>query len=401
MTPEPPIYLDHNATTPVDARVLDAMLPYFRDVAANASSTHAPGRAAAEAVDAARRQVAELIHADPREVVFTSGATEANNLAIKGVVGWYGNRDDAPNYRGRHVVTASTEHTAVLDVCGRLVEQGCEVTYVDPAPTGVIEPATVADAVRDDTVLVSVMWVNNETGVINDIAAIAAAVRDRLGRHVLVHTDATQAVGRVPVDVAAAHVDLLSCSAHKLYGPKGVGALYVRRRDPRVRLTPLIDGGGHERGVRSGTLNVPGVVGFGAACALCAQTMRHDMARIADLRDRLEAALIARLGDDRVRVIAAEAPRVPNTANVAFAGVDADRLLRATPGIAASTGAACSAANWQGSHVLRRMGLDDAVARSAVRLSLGRDTTPHQITRSVELMTRTLATADVSTPACG
>jgi cysteine desulfurase len=376
MTDQPTIYLDHNATTPVDRRVLEAMLPFFTQTFGNAASRqHATGRAAAEAVESARRQVASLIGADEREIVFTSGATESNNLAIKGAAKWL--RDEGR--RGSHIVTTSIEHSSVREVCQRLERQGFTVTYVDPLPSGVISPDAVAAAIRPETCLVSVMWANNEIGTVNDLAAIGRICKER---EVILHTDATQIVGKLSVDVNAAGVDLLSLSGHKVYGPKGVGALFMRRKQPRVRVEPQMDGGGHERGVRSGTVNVPGVVGLGAACELAGKLMAEEAGRVAQLRDAFEAELMRRIPG--VGVQGAGALRLPGTSSVRFPGGDAERMIAALAGVACSSGAACTTASMEASIVLRRIGLSEAEARSVIRFSLGRGTTAEQIGSAVE-----------------
>ena len=392
------IYLDHNATTPLDPRVLDAMLPYFREQYANPASRHAPGRAARDTVEMAREQAAALIGAQPRDIVWTSGATESNNLAIKGAARWYG--DELK--RGRHIVAGSTEHSAVLEPCRRLESEGFEITWIDPAPppgpAGVVHADRVAAALRDDTILASIMWANNETGTINDIEGIGRLCKER-GVHF--HTDATQMVGKLPVDVEGAGVDMLSFSAHKMYGPKGAGGLYARRRRPRVRLVPLIDGGGHERGLRSGTLNVPGIVGLGAACELCGAEMHDEATRLRTLRDRLENILIERLGPDRALINGDPHRRLPHTTNLSFPGVDAEQLIAAMPGLAVSSGAACTTTSLQSSHVLRRMGLGAERARSSIRFGLGRWTTADQIDRAIEQVVRGIAEAASRGPACG
>ena len=368
--PQLPIYLDYHATTPVDPRVVEAMAPYFTDRFGNAASRHHPfGWAARDAVEAARRQVARLIGADPREICFTSGATESNNLALKGA---------AAGAAGRplHVVTVATEHRAVLDPCRRLVEGGARVTEVEPNPDGLVSPAAIERALTADTVLVSVMLANNEIGVLQPIPAIAALTR---ARGILLHSDAAQAVGRVPVDVVALGVDLLSLTAHKLYGPKGVGALYVRRRRPRVPLAPLIDGGGHERGLRSGTLNVPGIVGFGAAAEICRTELAPEAVRIGGLRNRLLAALGDRL--DGVTVNGSLEQRLPHNLNVSFAGIEGESLLVGLDDVAVSSGAACSSASpsLEPSHVLRAIGIPDELARASLRFGLGRWTSAEEI----------------------
>ncbi len=368
MSESRPIYLDHNATTPVDPRVLEAMLPWFTEEYGNAASRqHAYGWRAASAVETAREQVAALIGAAGKEIIWTSGATESNNLAIKGVAGMYAGR-------GRHIVTCATEHAAVLDPCRRLEGEGFDLTVLDVDPAGRVDPETVADAIADETILVSIMAANNETGTLQPIAEIGRVTRDR---GVLLHCDATQAVGKVPVDVEAMGADLLSLSAHKIYGPKGVGALYVRRRSPRVRLACQIDGGGHERGLRSGTLNVPGIVGLGAAAEIRAAEMAAESARLEALRDRLHDTLAGKL--EGVHLNGHPTERLPNTANLSFAHVEGEALLMKLTGLAVSTGSACASGTKEASHVLRAMGVAPELAASAVRFSLGRQTTPEQI----------------------
>ena len=367
--PKLPIYLDYHATTPVDPRVVDAMAPYFTDRFGNAASRHHPfGWAARDAAEAARRQVAGLIGADPREICFTSGATESNNLALKGAA--------AADGRPLHIVTVATEHRAVLDPCRRLADGGVRLTEVEPGPDGLVSPAAIERALTADTALVSVMLANNEIGVLQPIPAIAALTRER---GILLHSDAAQAAGRVAVDVEALGVDLLSLTAHKLYGPKGVGALYVRRRRPRVSLAPLIDGGGHERGLRSGTLNVPGIVGFGAAAEICRTELAPEAARIGGLRDRLLAALGDRL--DGVTVNGSLEQRLPHNLNVSFAGIEGESLLVGLDDVAVSSGAACSSASpsLEPSHVLRAIGIPDELARASLRFGLGRWTTADEI----------------------
>ena len=367
--PKLPIYLDYHATTPVDPRVVDAMAPYFTDRFGNAASRHHPfGWAARDAAEAARRQVAGLIGADPREICFTSGATESNNLALKGAA--------AADGRPLHIVTVATEHRAVLDPCRRLADGGVRLTEVEPGPDGLVSPAAIERALTADTALVSVMLANNEIGMLQPIPAIAALTRER---GILLHSDAAQAAGRVAVDVEALGVDLLSLTAHKLYGPKGVGALYVRRRRPRVSLAPLIDGGGHERGLRSGTLNVPGIVGFGAAAEICRTELAPEAARIGGLRDRLLAALGDRL--DGVTVNGSLEQRLPHNLNVSFAGIEGESLLVGLDDVAVSSGAACSSASpsLEPSHVLRAIGIPDELARASLRFGLGRWTTADEI----------------------
>ncbi len=360
------IYLDHNATTPVDERVLRRMMPYFRTQFGNASSAgHAFGWTAEEAVEQAREQVAALLEAAPREIVFTSGATEAANLALKGAPRVY-------RSRGRHLVTVQTEHRAVLDACRALEREGFAVTYLPVDESGVLDPNALRAALTDETTLVSVMAANNETGVLHDLPAIYEIVREA---GALFMTDATQSVGKVPISTE--HADLLVCSAHKFYGPKGVGALYVSRRRPRVRLVPLIDGGGQEDGRRGGTLNVPGIVGMGAAAALAQERRETDAERMERLLGRLETQLAGAL--DEVRVNGRAAPRLPQTASITFRGVPAEKLEMQLRALAVSTGSACSTGSERPSHVLKAMGLSDADARATLRFSLGRATTEEHI----------------------
>ncbi len=361
-----PVYLDCHATTPLDPRALEAMLPFFAENFGNAASrSHAFGWAAEKAVDRARRQVAELAGAAPREIVFTSGATESVNLAIKGAV-------EAHRSKGSRVVTMATEHKAVLDTVGRLRESGTEIAALPPGPDGLLDLARLREAIRPDTVLVSVMAANNEIGVIQPVREIGAICREK---GVLFHCDAAQAFGKVALDVNRDNIDLMSLSAHKMYGPKGVGALYVRRRNPRVLLRAQMDGGGHEFGMRSGTLNVPGIVGFGEACAIC--EMSAEAARVGKLRDRLQAALESEL--DGTRVNGSMEHRLPGNLNMSFSGVDAEALLMALPGIALSTGSACSSAAVEPSHVLRALGIGERAARASVRFGLGRFNTEDEI----------------------
>lgn len=360
--------MDHAATTPVDARVFEAMRPYFCDVFGNAASgTHAFGWDAAAAVEKARWRVAALLHADSREIVFTSGATESNNLALKGLAA-------AMREKGRHIVTQVTEHHAVIDVCKTLQKEGCAVTWLPVSRTGRVSAQQVAEAIRPDTVLVSVMWANNEIGTIQPIREIGQVCRER---GVFFHTDATQAVGKLPVDVEADFVDLLSLSAHKLYGPKGCGALYVRRKNPRVRLTPLFDGGGHERGLRSGTANVPGIVGLGAACELAGREMPQESVRLAALRDRLEAGITSEL--ENVSINGDTAHRLPHVTNLSFAFVESEALLMGLDGIAVSSGSACTSLSQESSFVLRALGIGPDTPAATIRFSLGRRTTEAEV----------------------
>ncbi|MEP0548598.1 MAG: cysteine desulfurase family protein [Rhodothermales bacterium] len=364
-----PIYLDYNATTPVDPAVLDAMLPYFTEQFGNPSSAHAYGWAADEAVKQAREQLGALLGARPDALTFTSGATEAANLAIRGTAAAYRGKKD-------HVVTVATEHKAVLDPVRSLEAEGYRVTVLGVQPDGRIDLDVLRDALTDTTLLVAVMWANNETGVIQPVPEIAEIVRER---GALFMTDATQAVGKIPVDVA--HADLLICSGHKVYGPKGVGALYRSRRQPRVRLEPEITGGGQEDGLRSGTLNVPGIVGLGKAAEVAGARLDEDAARLAALRDRLEAALLDRI--DGVRVNGSTEHRLPNTANLVFPGTHG-KLLPAIRGVAASVGSSCRTKSARPSHVLTALGLSDDDAFDTLRLSLGRFTTEDEIGRAAD-----------------
>ncbi|HMD71664.1 MAG TPA: IscS subfamily cysteine desulfurase [Bryobacteraceae bacterium] len=363
-----PVYLDCHATTPVDPRALDAMLPFFGPKFGNAASrTHRFGWEAEKAVEAARRRIAELAGAAAREIVFTSGATESDNLAIKGVV-------EACRAKGSHVVTMATEHPAVLDTIRHLEKQGCQATVLAPDKDGLLDPAGVGDAIRPDTVLVSVMYANNEIGVVQAVREIGAICRQR---GVFFHCDAAQAFGKIPIDVEADHIDLMSLSAHKMYGPKGIGALYLRRRAPRVALAAQMDGGGHESGFRSGTLNVPAIVGFGEACAIARREMAEEAVRTGALRDRLLAQLEAALDD--MAVNGSRARRLPGNLNVSFPGVEGDTLVMSLPDIALSTGSACSSASPQPSHVLKALGVGPWRERSAVRFGIGRFTTAEEI----------------------
>lgn len=368
-----PIYLDHNATTPVDPRVVEAMLPYFTEKFGNsASRNHQFGWEAEDAVDTGRKQVAELIGADSKEIIWTSGSTESNNLAIKGVAGMYGQK-------GKHIITAVHEHKATLDPCKRLQKEGFDVTWLEPRSDGVIYADQVAEAIREDTILVTIMWANNEIGTINELPEIGKVCKDK---GVLLHTDATQAVGKIPVDVEAAGVDLLSASAHKMYGPKGVGCLYVRRRKPRVRLTAIIDGGGHERGMRSGTLNVPGIVGMGKAAELCRLEMAEESKRMQTLRDRLEQGITSQL--EHAVVNGHKERRLPQTANISFPYVEGESLMMAIKEIAVSSGSACTSASLEPSYVLKALGLGDELAHSSIRFGVGRFTKDEEIDYTID-----------------
>ena len=363
-----PIYLDHHATTPVDQRVLEAMLPYFSENFGNAASrNHAFGWKAAEAVKRAREQAAALIGANVREIVFTSGATESNNLALKGAV-------QANRERGCHIITTVTEHKAVLDPVARLEREGCRVSRLPVGSDGLLEPSEVEQALTPETVLVSVLYANNEIGVIQPISEIGRLVR---AHGALFHTDAAQAAGKISVDVDGDAIDLLSLTAHKLYGPKGAGVLYVRRRGRRAEITQQIDGGGHERGLRSGTLNVPGIVGLGKACEIAAMEMDADAARLGALRDRLLERLSGKL--DGVHVNGSPQQRLAHNLNVSFAGVDGESLLRGLTDIAVSSGSACTSNNPEPSHVLRAIGAPRELVQASLRFGLGRSTTAAEI----------------------
>ncbi len=368
-----PVYLDNNATTPMDPRVLEAMIPYFTEHFGNAASRNHPfGWEAEEAVDYAREQVAKLIGADPKEIIFTSGATEGDNLGIKGVYEMYASK-------GNHIITAVTEHKAVLDTCKHIEKLGGEVTYLPVKEDGLIDLAELEAAVKPTTILIAIMYANNEVGVIQPIKEISNIAR----KHgVLFFTDATQAAGKIPVDVNKDGIDLLTFSAHKMYGPKGVGALYVRRKNPRVKVTAQMDGGGHERGMRSGTLNVPGIVGFGKACELCRLDMEEDTKRISALRDKLENALTQ---IEESYVNGNREHRLPHVANISFKYVEGEGLMMGfNKNIALSSGSACTSASLEPSYVLKALGLGDDLAHSSLRFGLGRFTTEEQIDYTIE-----------------
>jgi len=370
-----PIYMDHHATTPVAPEVFEAMRPYFLEHFGNAASrNHAFGWAAEGAVETARAEVARLIGCKPIEVVFTSGATESDNLALKGVAEAY--RD-----KGRHLITSQVEHHAVLDVCKRLEKDGYQVTYLPVDRHGMVDPAAVARAITPKTVLASIMLANNEVGTIQPLAEIGRICKER---GVLLHSDAVQGVGKIPVAVDALGVDLLSLTAHKLYGPKGVGALYVRMGQPRVRLVPQMDGGGHEKGRRSGTLNVPGIVGLGKACELAGRVMADEAVRLSALRERLRAALFLRL--DHLHLNGHPTERLPGNLNVSFDFVEGEALLMSLKEVAVSSGSACTTASLQASHVLRAMGLGDESAHASVRFGLGRGNTEEEVDYASERM---------------
>jgi len=367
------VYLDNNATTPLDPRVLEAMMPYLTDKFGNAASVdHPMGWAAAEAVEKARDQVAALIGASSKSIIFTSGATESDNLAIKGVAEMYAEK-------GNHIITVATEHKAVLDPCKYLEGRGYEVTYLPVDEFGCVSPQALREAVTDKTILITIMAANNETGTLHPVAEIGKIAKDR---GVLFHCDAAQAVGKIPVDVDAWGVDLLSVSAHKMYGPKGVGCLFVRERSPRVRLTCQMHGGGHERGMRSGTLNVPGIVGMGAAAELAAAELHEESERLRRLRDRFVDAVMSRL--DHVKLNGHPTQRLPNTAFLSFAGAEGEAIITGMIDVAASTGSACTTATHTRSHVLAAMGVPEDLVQGSVRFSLGRFNTQEQIDHALE-----------------
>ena len=363
-----PIYMDYHATTPMDPRVFEAMKPYFMETFGNsASRNHSFGWQAEEAVEKSRKQIADLIGATPKEIVFTSGATESNNLALKGVAEMYAEK-------GNHIITAATEHKAVLDTCKRLEKHGIRVTYLPVQSNGLIDLEMLKDAITDKTILVSIMYANNEIGVLQNMTEIGKIAK---AKGVLVHSDATQAAGKVPVNVIKDNIDLMSMSGHKIYGPKGVGALYVRRKSPRVQITAQMEGGGHERGMRSGTLNVPGIVGLGEASALCQAEMPEESKRMAYLRDRLRTKLEAQL--DEVYVNGTMEHRVPNNLNISFAYVEGESLLMGINDIAVSSGSACTSATLEPSYVLKALGAGDDLAHSSIRFGLGRFNTEEEV----------------------
>ena len=374
-----PIYLDHNATTPMDPRVLEAMLPYFVENFGNAASrNHSFGWQAEEAVDYAREQIAQLIGADPKEIIITSGATEGDNLGIKGVYEMYATK-------GNHIITCTTEHKAVLDTCKHLEKLGAEVTYLEVQPDGLIDLKQLEAAMKPTTILVAIMYANNEIGVVQPVKEISAIAK----KHgALFFTDAVQAVGKIPVDVNADGIDLMAFTAHKMYGPKGVGALYVRRKNPRVKVTAQLDGGGHERGMRSGTLNVPGIVGFGKACELARLEMAADTERISKLRDKLENAL-KQIEESYVN--GNPAHRLPHVSNISFKYVEGEGLMMGfNKDIALSSGSACTSASLEPSYVLKALGLGDDLAHSSLRFGLGRYTTEEQIDYTIKAVTDTV-----------
>ena len=363
-----PIYLDNHATTRMDPRVFDAMKPYFMDIFGNAASrNHSFGWEAEEAVEKARKQIADLIGATAKEIVFTSGATESNNLAIKGVAEMYAEK-------GNHIITAVTEHKAILDTSKHLEKKGARVTYLPVQTDGLIDLDQLRDAITDKTILITIMYANNEIGVVQQVKEIGKIARDK---GVLFHTDAVQAVGKIPVNVIQDNIDLLSLTGHKLYGPKGCGALYVRRRNPRVQLTAQMDGGGHERGMRSGTLNVPSIAGLGEACELCNREMAEEAKRLSHLRDKLKDKLMGEL--DEVYINGSLEHRLPHNLNISFAYVEGESLLMGINEIAVSSGSACTSATLEPSYVLKALGAGDDLAHSSIRFGLGRFTTEDEI----------------------
>mgnify|MGYP003433361558 FL=1 len=374
-----PIYLDHNATTPCDPRVVEAMIPYFTNNFGNAASRNHPfGWQAEEAVDYAREQVAKLIGADPKEIIFTSGATEADNLALKGVFEMYASK-------GNHIITCNIEHKAVLDTCKHIEKEGGEVTYLKVKDNGLVDLAELEAAIKPNTILIALMYANNEIGTVMPMKEISAIAK----KHgVLVFSDAVQAVGKIPVNVIEDGIDLMAFTAHKMYGPKGVGALYVRRKNPRVKVTAQLDGGGHERGMRSGTLNVPGIVGFGKACEICMNEMEEETARVSKLRDKLQTELLkveeSYLNGDKEH-------KLPHVTNISFKHVEGEGLLMGfNKNIALSSGSACTSASLEPSYVLKALGLGDDLAHSSLRFGLGRFTTEEQIDYTVEQVTNTV-----------
>ena len=374
-----PIYLDNNSTTPMDPRVLEAMTPYFLEHYGNAASRNHPfGWQAEEAVDYAREQIAKLIGADPKEIIFTSGATEGDNLGVKGVYEMYASK-------GNHIITATTEHKAVLDTCKHIEKTGGEVTYLQVKPDGLIDLKELEAAIRPTTILIAIMYANNEIGTVQPIREISAIAK----KHgVLLFTDAVQAVGKIPVDVNKDGIDLMAFTAHKMYGPKGVGALYVRRKNPRVKVTAQIDGGGQERGMRSGTLNVPGIVGFGKACEICMQDMESDTKRISKLRDKLETELMKL---EEAYINGSTEHRLPHVTNISFKHVEGEGLLMGfNKNIALSSGSACTSASLEPSYVLKALGLGDDLAHSSLRFGLGRFTDEEQIDYTVKAISETV-----------
>jgi len=374
-----PVYLDYHATTPVDPEVFKTMAPYFTEIFGNAASrNHEFGWTAESAVEKGRAQVASLIGATEKEIIFTSGATESNNLALTGVAEMYAEK-------GNHIITSPIEHKAILDTCEALERKGYKISFAEVDTTGQVKPESVAALITDKTILVSIMFANNEIGTINKIGEIAKICKDK---DVLFHTDAIQAVGKIPVEVNALGIDLLSMTGHKIYGPKGVGALYVRRKNPRVRLSPILHGGGHERGMRSGTLNVPGIVGFGKACEIALKNLPTEMPRIRAMRDRLWKEIQDQL--DEVYLNGHPTDRLPNNLNVSFAYVEGESLMMGMKELAVSSGSACTSASLEPSYVLKALGVGDDLAHSSIRFSLGRFTTDAEIDYTVQKVVATV-----------
>jgi cysteine desulfurase len=374
-----PVYMDNHATTPVDPRVLDAMMPYFTEKFGNsASRNHSFGWAAEEAVENARAQIAKLINASPKEIIFTSGATESNNLALKGVAEMY-------REKGNHIITQVTEHKAILDTCKRLEKNGYEVTYLPVEKDGRINLDDLRKAITPKTILITIMYANNEIGVVQPIAEIGKIAKEK---GIFFHVDGVQAVGKIPVDVQRDGIDLLSISAHKIYGPKGVGALYVRRKNPRVQLSAIIDGGGHERGMRSGTLNVTGIIGLGKACELCQQEMESESKRLSGLRDRLKNSVMSQL--DECFINGTMEHHLPNNINISFAFVEGESLLMGINDIAVSSGSACTSATLEPSYVLKALGVGEDLAHTSIRFGLGRFNTEEEVDYVVSRVVETV-----------
>ncbi len=374
-----PVYLDNNATTPMDPRVLEAMTPYFLEHFGNAASrNHIYGWEAEEAVNVAREQIAKLIGAETKEIIFTSGATESDNLAVKGVFEMYASK-------GNHIITVNTEHKAVLDTCNHIEKNGGEITYLDVDAKGLIDLKELEAAIKPSTILIAIMYANNETGTIQPVKEISELAH----KHgVLFFTDATQAVGKMPIDVNKDGIDLMAFSAHKIYGPKGIGALYVRRKNPRVKITAQIDGGGHEKGMRSGTLNVPGIVGFGKACELCGKEMEEESKRLSKLRNKLESALLQL---NEIAVNGSLEHRLPHVTNLSFKHIEGEGLLMGfNKNIAASSGSACTSASIEPSYVLKALGLNDNLAYASLRFGLGRFTTEEEIDFTIKIISETV-----------
>ncbi len=384
-----PIYMDNHATTPVDPRVLEAMLPFFGEKFGNAASrNHSFGWSAEEAVENARAQIARLVNANPKEIIFTSGATESNNLAIKGVAEMY-------REKGNHIITQVIEHKAVLDTCKRLEKYGFEVTYLPVEKDGRINLDDLRRAITPKTILISIMYANNEIGVINPIAEIGKIAKEK---GVFFHVDGVQAAGKVPVDVQKDNIDLLSLSGHKIYGPKGVGALYVRRRNPRVQVSAIIDGGGHERGMRSGTLNVPGIVGMGKACEVCQNEMAEEGERLRRLRERLKEGIFAKL--DEVYINGSMVHRLPHNLNVSFAFVEGESLLMGINDVAVSSGSACTSATLEPSYVLKALGVGEDLAHTSIRFGLGRFNTQEEVDYVTDRVVETVNRLRELSPLC-